>query len=296
MDYKTEIQRTIDFIESNLKNDIKPESLAGLIYLSQKHYYRLFRKYIGVSVMDYIRRRKLAHAIFDIMKGNRILDVALDYGFDSHSGFTKAFKKQYGMSPVKYMMYAATAVPKPINILSQSSKYEIYGGVIMEPKIIHKPAFKIAGYGIKIDGEKSTKECPALWAKHDIEGWEVKLYSQLHYKKHGEYCICYETNVETGEFVYIVGIEVTDLSNITDDMVLADIPSADYAVFTTPPADEEDFPKIIRNTWHYIINEWFPDSGYVWDETKPDFEFYDERCHESTNKIMEIHVPVTKKG
>ncbi len=295
MDYRDEIQHTIDFIESNIKNDINPEALANLIYLSQKHYYRLFKKYVGTSVMDYIRRRKLAYAVFDIMNGNHILDVALDYGFDSHSGFTKAFKRQYGMSPQKYMIYGGTTQPEPINLLSQISKYEINRGVIMEPKIIYKPAFKIAGYGINTNGVKNVKECPAFWAQHDIEGWEVKLYSQLNYIKHGEYGVCYKHNVESEEFVYIIGIEVENFNNTTSDMVLAEIPSSDYAVFTTPPADESDFPKIIKNTWRYIINEWFPESGYSWDESKPEFEFYDERCHEATNKIMEIYIPIIKE-
>ena len=294
MDQRIKIQQTIDFIESNIKNDIRPEALANMVYYSKKHYYRLFKKYIGISVMDYIRRRKLAYAIFDIMMGGRILDVALAYGFDSHSGFTKAFKKQYGMSPQKYMIHAAVIQPRSIDLLTQNEKYEFNGGIIMEPKIVHRSAFTVVGYGITSNSANSTKDCPALWDKFDTEGWEQKLYSQLSYTKHGEYGICYKENNETDEFVYIIGLEVKDLSNIDPDMVTADIPQADYVVFTTPPADDHDFVRTIHRTWDYIMNEWFPESGYSWDETKPDFEFYDERCHGLTNKVMEIYVPIIK--
>ncbi len=165
----------------------------------------------------------------------------------------------------------------------------------MEPKIIKVPTFKIAGYGIRTNGAKRTKDCPALWDKYNIEGWEDRLYSQLRPKKHGEYGVCYENDAETGEFVYIIGVAVESFDDTTEDMIKADIPEANYAVFTTSPADDATFSNNIQNTWRYIINEWFPVSGYLWDETKPDFEFYDERCHEYTQKIMEIYVPVIKK-
>ncbi len=117
MDYKVEIQQTIDFIEANIKNDLKPKSLASMICFSQKHYYRLFKKYIGVSVVDYIRQRKLAYAILDIMLGKRILDVALDYGFDSHSGFTKAFKAVWRISGKIYDLCSgsSTDTDQPFN-------------------------------------------------------------------------------------------------------------------------------------------------------------------------------------
>ncbi len=51
---------------------------------------------------------------------------------------------------------------------------------------------------------------------------------------------------------------------------------------------------MIKETWKYIFEEWFKDSGYIYDEDKLDFEFYDERCHYRTDTIMEIYVPVKR--
>jgi len=295
MDYRKEMQICIDYIEVNIKEDILAEELADRIGFSQKHFYRLFKTSVGMPVMEYIRRRKLAHAIYDLMLGRRVLDIAVEYGFDTHNGFAKAFKKYYGSSPQNYKSHAVCILPRPVNLLNQSNNYKIFGGIIMEPKIINKPAFKIAGYAIKTDAAKSTKDCPALWDVHNIEDWEEKLYKLLQPEKHGEYGVCIENNMERGEFVYLIGIEVDDFTKTTNDMYKAEIPNAEYAVFTTSPVTDAEFSKNIQSTWHYILEEWVPNSGYVWDECKPDFEFYDERCHGETNKMMEIYVPVMKK-
>ena len=165
----------------------------------------------------------------------------------------------------------------------------------MEPKIITRPAFLLAGYAIKTNGEKSADECPALWDRHNTEGWEEKLFAKLSPVRHGEYGVCAEFDRDTDGFFYLIGVEVESFDRVEPDMYKIEIPSATYAVFTTAPVGEAEFSKNIQNTWHYILSEWFPNSDYSWDETKPDFEFYDERCHGETNKIMEIHVPVVKK-
>ncbi|EOR27700.1 AraC family transcriptional regulator [Clostridium sartagoforme AAU1] len=74
-----------------------------------------------------------------------------------------------------------------------------------------------------------------------------------------------------------------------------------YAVFTTPPintsteAGNNDFANVIKKTWKYIFEEWFKDSGYVFDETKLDFEYYDERCHPVIDTVMDIYVPILKR-
>lgn len=286
MDYRVELQKSIDYIESHIHEDITVQALAEMLGFSTKHFYRLFKQNVGMPVGEYIRRRRLAHAIYDLMRGGRILDVAVAYGFETHNGFTKAFKKYYGSSPDNYRHHAAFMLPQPVNLLRQSAKYKIHGGIVMEPKIVERKAFQVAGYAIKTNGEKSTGDCPALWDKHNIEGWEEKRYQRLKPKKHGEYGVCIENNFDTGEFVYLIAVEADDPSGITKDM---------YAVFTTTPVSGADFSKNIQSTWNYILQEWLPNSVWTWDENKPDFEFYDERCHGETNKVMDIYVPVVKK-
>lgn len=85
-------------------------------------------------------------------------------------------------------------------------------------------------------------------------------------------------------------------------MITVEVSEATYAVFTTPPvntgteAKNNEFANVIKQTWKYIFEELFKGSGYIFDETKLDFEYYDERCHPTKDTVMDIHVPVLKKG
>lgn len=299
MDYIKCFQGSIDYIEKNLKEILTVEELAEHAGFSPYHYYRLFNSYVGMPVMQYIRRRRMAYAVNDLYNNKRIIDIAMDYGFDTHSGFSKAFRKEYGCSPTRYLIHANVSIPKKINLKLQK-KYNLNGGVIMEPRIITKPTFKVVGYEIKtsLESKQSEREIPAFWDRFEIDGLEEILYKTIKPKEHGEYAIWFPPNMETGEFVYVLGVKTDTFENAPKDMFKAEIPEATYAVFTTPPAAYENrgFVKAIQGTWEYILNEWFPDSGYEIAPNRPDFEFYDERCHGETNVVMDIYIPIVKKG
>ena len=128
------------------------------------------------------------------------------------------------------------------------------------------------------------------------------MYKQLNPPKHGEVGICIPAS-ESGNVKYLLGVIVEDFSKVTADMITVQVPEADYMVFTTPPVDLSDessddkiFSNIVKSTWKYIFEEWFPNSEYVFDEEKNDFEFYDERCHARPDSTMDIYVPVKKKS
>lgn len=173
----------------------------------------------------------------------------------------------------------------------------------MNPVIVHKPAFKAAGYGIVTDVAEGnyTKDIAAFWSHYEGENLESKMYEILEPQRHGEIGLCVP-DFESGKSTYLLGVIVEDFSRVTADMLTTDIPEADYAVFTTPPVDlsegkeEGEFVQIIKSTWKYIFEEWFPGSGYVYDEGKLNFEYYDERCHSRVDTVMEIYIPVMERA
>lgn len=299
MDYIKVIQSSIDYIEENLKEDLTVEKIADKTSFSPYHYYRLFNAYVGMPVMQYVRRRRLLHAIH-YLAGNerRIIDIALDYGFNTHSGFSKAFIKEYGCSPSQYISNINGNIPKKIDLLLHE-KYDLRNGVVMEPKIITKPAFIVAGYKFETSHESgiSEREIPAFWERFEIENWEGELYKEVKPEVHGEYAVCFPPNIETGKFQYMLSVNGGDYEQSSPNIVAAEIPEAVYAVFTTPPAADKDraFAKAIQSTWEYILYEWFPNSGYEIAPFKPDFEYYDERCHDPESSVMDIYIPIVKK-
>lgn len=97
------MQKTIDWIEENYSCKVDIAELAKMASLSPFYYQKLFKRYVGRPVMEYVKLRRLAKAA-DYIEANddRILDVSLDFGFENHETFTRAFKEAYGMAPMNY--------------------------------------------------------------------------------------------------------------------------------------------------------------------------------------------------
>ncbi|MCD8074648.1 MAG: helix-turn-helix domain-containing protein [Lachnospiraceae bacterium] len=97
------IQSSIDYIEENLRAEISAQELAERANYSLFHYYRLFQTAVGMPVMQYILRRRLLHAIYEIGCGNTMMDTVMSYGFDTYAGFYKAFKREFGYTPRQFL-------------------------------------------------------------------------------------------------------------------------------------------------------------------------------------------------
>ena len=97
------IQKTLDYIEENIGNEIQVESLAGIAALSVFYYQRLFTRLVKKPLREYIKLRRLACSCKSLEnKGNSITDIAFEYGFGSRETYSRAFKETYGISPSEY--------------------------------------------------------------------------------------------------------------------------------------------------------------------------------------------------
>ena len=241
--------------------------------------------------MEYVRKRKLSLSTLDLLEGEKIIDVALKWGFETPSSFARAFRKEFGYSPTQYLQ-------RMKNYYKHQSILNI-GNFMMEPHIIKKTNFKVAGYGIKTNVSDSnyTKDVASFWCNYSGESLEDKLYEILTPLSHGEVGLCVPC-ADNGDVTYLLGVVVEDFSKVTPDMLTAEIPEAEYAVFTTLPIDtvkdpeQKKFAEVINQSWKYIFDEWFMNNEYIYDEEKLGFEFYDERCHFRPDTVMEIYVPI----
>jgi AraC family transcriptional regulator len=286
LNYREHIEKSIKFMEDHMKENVTIEEIASQSGYSLYHFCRVFNLCMGVSVMEYIRARRLSLAATELSKGRKVIDIAVDYGFETSGGFTKAFRKAFGYTPTQY-------------VERKTGDSEVKHAC---PAIVKRPAFKVAGYGIKTDitGASYTKDIASFWSNYNGENLESKMYKVLNPAKHGEVGL-YVPLSEAGNAIYLLGVIVEDFTNVGEDMLTVEIPNAEYAVFTTNPVDtsndweQKEFAEVIAGTWKYIFEDWFPGSGYVFDESKFDFEFYDERCHHRQDTVMDIYIPVKKE-
>lgn len=117
--YREVIQDSIDYIEDNIKCDISAQELCARACFSLYHYYRLFQIAVGLPVMQYILRRRLLHAIYEISCGKKMIDVALLYGFETYAGFYKAFVREFGCTPAQYQKQYKVKKPYRIDIFKE---------------------------------------------------------------------------------------------------------------------------------------------------------------------------------
>jgi AraC family transcriptional regulator len=93
----------IDYIEEHIKENITAAAIARRAGYSLYHFCRVFNICTGQPLMEYVRSRKLSLARMDLLKDTNILTVAIDYGFETASGFSKAFRNEFGYSPSWYI-------------------------------------------------------------------------------------------------------------------------------------------------------------------------------------------------
>lgn len=114
------LQKSIDYIEANLKCELLIPEIAAVSGFSTYHFCHLFSDLVGLPVAAYITKRRIYHAIYAIQTYGEMTQTAYLYGFDTHAGFYKAFKRHFGCSPSKYLKLNTATLPSAVNLLEEA--------------------------------------------------------------------------------------------------------------------------------------------------------------------------------
>ena len=299
------IQSVLDEIDKRITKNIGADDLARMANYSVYHFRRVFIELTGTPFMNYITRRKLEYALYDLSQGGRIIDAAMDYGFETHAGFTKAFKKHFGYPPSLYRLHVSVAPPEKATVYNVKLKQLKHGGFNMQVQIKEIKPFSVVGYASRhrMPGVNKISDIPVFWEKINLE-YSAAL-STLHHtytkSHHCEVSVCFDIDEEHECFTYMLGVGVDEADyNVPQrpGTYRHQMQGGLYAVFTTPLVDEDQYTQSIHETWQQILNQWLPESKYEYDDKRIDFEYYDERDHSwlhDGKSRMDIYVPLRER-
>jgi len=290
MDLLKNMNSAIRYIEDHLADEIDFKEVARRAYCSEYHFKRMFSFLAGISLSEYIRRRRLTLAAFELGDPNvKVIDIAIKYGYSSPDSFTRAFQQLHGITPseARHNGHSLKAFPP------MSFQLSIQGGSEMNYRIVEKEAFRIVGLKkrVPIIFNGVNSEISAMWQSLNEEKiTELKGLSNVEPKG----LISASTNFsedrmeEKGELDHYIGTATT--SECPEHLSSLEVAAGTWAVFEAVGP----FPATLQNVWGRIYSEWFPSSSYQQVEG-PEILWNESKDVSSPNFRSEIWIPVTKK-
>ena len=297
MDWLKGMNEVLDHVENNLAQPILYESLSRIVGCSVYEFSRIFSFMAGMSISEYIRRRRLSQAVFDIQNGrDKIIDIALKYCYESPSTFSRAFKELHGVSPL-----FARKMSVPLKSYPPISFVLIIKGVNkMDFRIERHDSFTIMG--LSGYSEEDIPWEKTLWGEFldggsgpDGSGtFNQALYNNgnpSYYTAPFWQIGAYDFNSIDGKTPTIIGAEYKGTKPDIENLSFKTIPAATWAVFSIKG---ETGPVAYPAAWARILTEWLPQSNYVRNEDVPNLDSYPGGTIDD-KYVWEIWFPILAK-
>lgn len=273
------VQRMQDYMNTNINRTITLSDLAKAAGYSQWHSARIFKELLGKTPFEYLRALRLSKAALMLRDNQpRIIDVAFDFVFDSHEGFTRAFTKQFGIPPKRYCEN-----PEPIQLFMPHRIRDYYltlhrGEMKMSEKkitstvfvqVVERPQRKaIIKRGIR--ATDYYEYCEEVGC--DIWGMLSSIKEAM-YEPVGMWLP--KHLIKPGTSKYVQGVEVPSdyAGKIPEGYDLVDLQPCKMMIFQGEPFDDENFEEAIGEIWE-VMKKYNPNIyGFEWaDDEAPRFQ------------------------
>lgn len=291
MDTLTSMNKALEYIEENLTDELDYSQISKIAFCSEYHFKRMFSFLAGISLSEYIRRRRLTLAAIELKNKNlRIIDIAVKYGYISADSFSRAFQNLHGILPSEARKEDAQIKAYP----KMTFQLSIKGGNEMNYKIVEKQSFKIVGFKKRVSMvfkgiNPEIADMASLLTPEIIK--QLKSISNV--EPLG--IISASTNFSEermegkGELDHYIG--VASNSDDTASFDVLNVNSGTWAVFEAIGP----FPETLQDVWGRIYSEWFPSSGY---ETVigPEILWNENPDTGNPKYKSQIWIPVRKKA
>ncbi|MGN0546973.1 MAG: helix-turn-helix domain-containing protein [Acutalibacteraceae bacterium] len=281
MDIIDNLNKAVAYVEANLSDEIDIDRVARIACIDANSFIRFFGFMAGMTFNEYVRRRRLTLAAFELHdRSKKVIDIAVKYGYGGSDSFSKAFKKQHGITPTQ-----ARIVSQPLKIYPPASFcILIKGAKKMDFRIVEQKETEVFGISRRFDTSASERfeSERIMWADNCdfvpskiCEGFDGVWYGVW---SEGRYSIARDKNDTSGE----------NLEKII-------IPGGTYAAFTTEKGGYagDELPRLRE----LIFDSWLPSSGYTQagDFELEVFHLCTDREERRKNRYYEIWIPVKSK-
>lgn len=231
-------------IERNLARPLTLPEIAGSCGVSRYHLAHAFGACVGLSVMEYVRGRRLTAAAELLAAGAPdILDLAMETGYGSHEAFTRAFRAQFGTTPEMVRRRAST---EDLPVVKAEKLPDSSGIQLDAPRIVSGAPMLVVGLSDRHSFE-TTQNIPGQWQRF------MSVYGEIP-QKADPIPLGVTTNMDDdGNFEYVCGVEVSEFSANMRGLVQLRIPAQTYAVF-----QHREHVSRIPATYSAILNDWLP--------------------------------------
>ncbi len=263
MDWIKQLNEAINYIEENLAGEISYEVISKIAGCSVYNFQRMFSYIADKPLAEYIRSRRLTLAAFDLLNStDRIIDIALKYGYESQDAFTRAFKNFHSVLPssVRNEIVQLKSCPK------LSFQISIKGENHMNYQIEQWPAFKVMGVSYKVNTSSAFQVVPKIWEHAWQDGTMQRFIENFpDYRPAGflglsvggqwgdseemNYIIAVTSHVDVEECKHIPALE---------GMEEFSYPAATWVIFEA----NGQLPDATQKVYKQFYTEWLPNSGY----------------------------------
>ncbi len=289
MDALERMNLALTYIEENLADEIDMQQVERLALCSEYHFRRMFSFLAGIPLSEYIRRRRLTLAAFELLHSDvSVIDTAVKYGYSSPDAFTRAFVSLHDVTPTE-----ARATGQSLKAFPRMTfQLTIQGVSEMNYRIEEKTAFGIVGImrRVPLIYEGVNPEIAAMWESLDEE-MITTLKALSNVAPMG--LISASTNfsegrLDGGALDHYIGVATTKAP--MKNLIRLEVPAYTWAVFESVGP----FPDTLQNIWGRIYAEWFPTSGY--EQVKgPEILWNENKDIMSPTFRSEIWIPVVKR-